>query len=233
MQGTSRDNRRRRLIDDPNDKAHGTPYGYRLGCRCERCRPADREYHREHARKVAELKLEKIKAEREKAAQQREDDFRAFPKPNPVKVEKQKKAAASRAKKTEKQVVVLNEYDRVNMTGHSVEYLTPHCAICGAVSPLNAHHVVFRSHGGTDGPTISLCGNGNTSGCHGLAHHNRLFFRFVPVPLDSSEFNRKELPGHTIAYGGGHWEYLITDEPTKVDDAMSSDGWRRLSASDD
>lgn len=230
MRTTSRDDRRRRLLDDPNDKAHGTIYGYRLGCRCERCGVADREYHREYARKVAERKLEKIKAEREKAAQQRENDFRAFPKPNHVKAEKQRKAAESKSKRAQtEKAVPLNEYDRANMAGYSVSYDPPRCAVCGNVSPLNAHHVVFRSHGGTDGPTITLCGNGNTSGCHGLAHHNRLFFRWVPVPVDAAEISRTVLSGRAIAHGGGHWEYLITDEPTKIDKAMSTnEGWRRL-----
>lgn len=237
MRTTSRDDRRRRLLDDPNDKAHGTPYGYRLGCRCERCRKADREYHREYERKATEKRLSQLKADREKAAQQREDEFRAFPKPNPVKAEKRAKAAASKAKQAAKarEPIPTNEYDRANMAGYSVSFDPPRCAVCGRVSPLNSHHVVFRSHGGTDGPTITLCGEGNNAKdadgrwyCHGLAHHGRLFFRYVAVPIDAADFNRGEIPGHTVAHGGGHWEYLKTDEPTKIDDAMSAGGWRRL-----
>lgn len=64
------------------------------------------------------------------------------------------------------------------------------CEVCGRVSPLNQHHIVFRSAGRLyrDGkelrkPTITLCGFGNNLKgpdgywCHGMAHHHRLHFR--------------------------------------------------------
>lgn len=90
---------------------------------------------------------------------------------------------------------------------------TDHCVICGRRWPLNQHHVVYRSQGQLvrDGrkvrkPTLTLCGSGNASGCHGLAHHHRLHFR----------------------YEDGHWLYLKTDEPVKYLQALEMDGWARL-----
>lgn len=99
----------------------------------------------------------------------------------------------------------------------------PFCAVCGRTHPLEQHHVVFRSAGkayGDDGrelekPTITLCGFGNNLRdadgryyCHGLAHARRLHFRWVDD-------------------GWGHWEYLVTDEPTDYLTALGMDGWRR------
>ena len=90
---------------------------------------------------------------------------------------------------------------------------TPVCAICGRRYPLNRHHIVKRSAGklfGEDGkevkkPTVVLCGMGNTSGCHGLAHQGKLHFRWV-----------------------GHWEYRISDEAVKYQDALGMDGWVKI-----
>lgn len=99
----------------------------------------------------------------------------------------------------------------------------PFCAVCGRTHPIEQHHVVFRSSGkayGDDGrelvkPTITLCGFGNNLRdadgryyCHGLAHARRLHFRWVDD-------------------GWGHWEYLVTDEPTDYLTALGMDGWRR------
>lgn len=124
--------------------------------------------------------------------------------------------------------MILNEYDRNNMNGASISYEPPHCAVCGRTSPLNLHHVVFRSHGGKEGPTIMLCGNGNSSGCHGLAHSGRLFFRWVKAPFwDTWNEGTRGALGMP-AIGGGHWECLVLDEPTKIETAWSMDGWRRL-----
>lgn len=39
------------LKADPNDKRHGTVYGYGCGCRCGRCKEAWKNYHRNHRRK--------------------------------------------------------------------------------------------------------------------------------------------------------------------------------------
>lgn len=96
-----------------------------------------------------------------------------------------------------------NLYQQALMDAPSVD--TECCAVCGR-HPVERHHVVFRSQGGTDGATITLCGRGNTSGCHGLAHAYMLHFR----------------------YEDG-WQYIRFDAPTKYDKALKADGWRWLS----
>ena len=92
------------------------------------------------------------------------------------------------------------------------------CEVCGRVSPLNQHHIVFRSagklyEGGVElrKPTITLCGFGNhlkgPDGywCHGMAHHHRLHFR----------------------NNHGTREYLITDRPMDEWSALQiEEGWR-------
>lgn len=102
------------------------------------------------------------------------------------------------------------------------------CAICGKTWPLNQHHIVKRSAGKMyrggielEKPTVTLCGSGNASGCHGLAHQNRLHFRWVESLQPSGEYG---LP----MIRGGHWEYILLDEPTKYSKALEMDGWRRL-----
>lgn len=100
------------------------------------------------------------------------------------------------------------------MEGPSV--IGDRCCVCGRAYPLNQHHVVRRSAGKLfmDGeevekPVITLCGWGNNlrgpdgMWCHGMAHANMLHFRYV-----------------------GRWEYLITREPTKYENALAIDGWR-------
>lgn len=121
-------------------------------------------------------------------------------------------------------VDTLPEILRPLMDGVSVTL--PFCAVCGRTYPLNQHHVVRKGAGKLfrDGieipkPTITLCGAGNTSGCHGLAHQNRLHFRWVRAE------GRKSRPH---SFGSGHWEYLVTDEPTKYQAALEMDGWRQL-----
>jgi hypothetical protein len=121
-------------------------------------------------------------------------------------------------------VDTLPEILRPLMEGTSVE--APCCAVCGRSWPLNRHHVVRRGAGRLyrDGievpkPTIMLCGSGNASGCHGLAHQNRLHFRWVRA---SDGFNRPR------PQGSGHWEYLVCDVPTKYATALSMGGWRPL-----
>lgn len=46
------------------------------------------------------------------------------------------------------------------------------CEGCGLNEATEAHHCQFRSRGGPDtlGNALHLCGRGNTSGCHGIAH---------------------------------------------------------------
>lgn len=93
------------------------------------------------------------------------------------------------------------------------------CLVCGAASPLDQHHVVPRSAGKAYDetgrelrkPTVTLCGPGNAGGCHGLAHGRKLHFRWA-------EGKNNE----------GHWEFLLTPNATKYQDALELDGWRRL-----
>lgn len=116
------------------------------------------------------------------------------------------------------------------MGGVSVE--TPYCCVCGRTHLLNRHHVVKRSAGNlyVDGvkmpkPTLMLCGNGNASGCHGLAHRNMLHFRWVRRDATNG-------PWYLTHVKGGHWEYLMTDEPCKYQEALKMDGWRPLVSMD-
>lgn len=85
-----------------------------------------------------------------------------------------------------------------------------YCAICHRPAN-NHHHVIQKGCGGLPKrverriPTIILCGDGNMSGCHKDAHDHRLHFRWRDG-----------------------WEYLRTDAPTKYQDALEMDGWKRL-----
>lgn len=81
------------------------------------------------------------------------------------------------------------------------------CCVCGATAT-NHHHVIPKGMGGSKLekriPTVPLCGMGNTSGCHGLAHSGRLFFD----------------------HRDGRWMYYESNEPTTLLAAMNDDeGW--------
>lgn len=80
----------------------------------------------------------------------------------------------------------------------------PWCVVCGKPAT-NLHHVIPKSHGGKDGPVLSLCGMGNASGCHGKFHSHLLHAR----------------------YADG-WEVLETDVPTKYQSALDMEGWRKI-----
>lgn len=109
-----------------------------------------------------------------------------------------------------------------------------HCPVCGRNHPLEQHHPVKRSAGElfengrkAKKPTITLCGFGNNlqdsdgrNYCHGLAHANMLHFRWVETAQTVKS------TGHVLT--GGHWEYLLCDEPTKYQTAIEMDGWRPL-----
>lgn len=86
------------------------------------------------------------------------------------------------------------------------------CAWCGSGWPLNQHHIVFRSRGELvrDGrrvekPTITLCGSGNTGGCHGKAHSGMLHFKY-----------------------DGRLMGLETERPVRYSEALKMDGWRAV-----
>lgn len=80
----------------------------------------------------------------------------------------------------------------------------PYCPFCGKPAQ-NRHHVIPRSHGGTKGATITVCGFGNASGCHGKLHSHLLHVRYTD-----------------------RWEYLETEKPTKYQKALEMEGWREL-----
>ncbi|MFQ9179678.1 MAG: hypothetical protein ACLR3C_06970 [Eggerthella lenta] len=100
------------------------------------------------------------------------------------------------------------------------------CCVCGKPAT-NKHHIVKRGAGKlvVNGrevakPTVRLCGMGNASGCHGEAHDGKLHFRWVEaVCADRSS-------GYVTT--GGHWEFLLLDEPAKYQDALAMDGWEAL-----
>ena len=97
---------------------------------------------------------------------------------------------------------IVNEYQKQLMDKPSIK--TVGCAICGRYMT-EEHHIVPRSQGGTKGPTVTLCGFGNTGGCHGAAHNHTLHFR----------------------YEDG-WQYLKTKEPVKYELALMMEGWRNV-----
>ena len=87
------------------------------------------------------------------------------------------------------------------------------CVVCGRNYPLNRHHIVRRGAGELyEGgrklpkPVVTLCGQGNTSGCHGKAHHEMLHFR-----------NDR-----------GLLEYIVLDQPPRYQEALEIDGWAPL-----
>lgn len=216
--------RRAEILSDPDDRAHGTATGYRYGCRCDRCREArKREKYGLYAamEDARREKMAAVIAEREdrKAAMEPEP---APSKPNPVRVAKHEKAVAQKRAKQPKEPL-LNEHEKRLMRGCSVKYDPPRCAVCGRTSPVEEHHVVKRSQGGKDGPTVMLCGFGNNLKdadgrfyCHGRAEHRMLHFRWV-----DGEY-----------FGDGWWEYLVTKVPMKYDLALMLGGWRRLGGRD-
>lgn len=113
-------------------------------------------------------------------------------------------------------VDTLPAYLRPLMRGVTVQ--APYCVVCGATSPLNQHHVVRRGAGkmylnGVEirKPTLTLCGNGNASGCHGKAHAQTLHFRWV----QSSEPSGEGFVGKQVTVTAGHWESMETVEPLK------------------
>lgn len=105
------------------------------------------------------------------------------------------------------------EWLRATMAAPSYESRA--CPVCGSPGPLERHHLVRRSQGGTDGPTVTLCHD-----CHMAVHAQRLHVRWVPVAHTA----------YGLAYGcsGGHYEYLQREGNTF--DLMGDPGWRMLNA---
>lgn len=100
----------------------------------------------------------------------------------------------------------MNEYQKRIMSMKSIDTLL--CPFCGEVAT-NCHYIVPRSQGGGKGPTVTVCGSGNTSGCYGRFHQHKLH----------------------LYVQNGRWIYHESTEPIKFDDALADTaGWRWLDA---
>lgn len=195
------------FLDDPDDKRHGAARGYQLGCRCDRCREAGREYSRRQKQRRYERYLEKAREGRT-----------------------QKPAKPKAKAKGRKDICTVPEFLRPLMGKPSLSNAHGRCCWCGRPAT-NRHHVVKRSAGTwvKDGrtitkPTILLCGEGNASGCHGKAHQGLLHFDWREAERDPVKSDLDPAP-----YGSGFWVGREFDEPTSQFEAMQvEEGWRRL-----
>lgn len=193
------------LMADPNDKRHGTNRGANLMCPCKLC-----------AEKRAELNAAALRRMR------RNDLDEKTGKPRRSRTVKPK---------ARKDVCTIAAMLLPMMGKPSIDNAEHFCCVCGKPAT-NRHHIVKRSAGKlvVDGieakkPTVRLCGDGNASGCHGLAHAGKLHFRWV----DEQAFRSVKANGMSAHYAiGGHWECLLLDEGTDYLTALSTDGWRRL-----
>lgn len=86
--------------------------------------------------------------------------------------------------------------------------ISPYCEFCGRPAQ-SKHHVIPRSRLGKVAdkvsPLFSVCGWGNSDGCHGKLHTGRLFVRW-----------------------NDGYECLESDVPISRDMAHSMDGWEIL-----
>lgn len=188
------------LMADPNDRRHGTKRGASLMCPCPLC-----------AAKRAEGNAERRRRDRDRKAAKH---ARRLPKPEP------------KPRRSPKDVCTIAAMYLPMMGKPSIDNEARVCCVCGKPAT-DKHHIVKRSAGilvrlglVVKKPTVRLCGCGNASGCHGLAHANRLHFRWAEAVCTEKS------SGYVTT--GGHWEYLLTDEPTKYQEALGVDGWRPL-----
>lgn len=184
------------LMADPEDRRHGTKRGASLMCPCPRCAEAR-----------ARMNAERRERDRAKRARMKP----SYPPPR---------------RKPSKDVCTVDAILLPMMGKPSIDNEAHVCCICGKPAT-DKHHIVRRGAGKLvrDGrevakPTVRLCGSGNASGCHGLAHAGMLHFRWAATVRKDTR------TGNVIM--GGHWEYLLTDEPTKYQTALAMDGWRPL-----
>lgn len=112
---------------------------------------------------------------------------------------------------------------------HAPSIITPgYCSVCGHYPANNQHHMVRRNAGELyvqghklPKPTITLCGSG-VSGCHGLAHQNRLHFRWIPETREVQDGAGSHF------FPSGHLEFISLDKPTDYLTALGMDGWKPL-----
>ncbi|MBX9032648.1 hypothetical protein [Gordonibacter massiliensis (ex Traore et al. 2017)] len=195
------DEHRADLMADPDDRRHGTARGAGLMCPCPAC-----------SEKRAEINAERRERDRKKRAAKVKASYQRPPR--------------KRHRKPSKDVCTVDAILLPMMGKPSVDNEARVCCICGAPAT-DRHHIVRRGAGKLvrDGrevakPTIRLCGDGNAGGCHGKAHAGMLHFRWV----GTEQTDRRT--GNVLV--GGHWEFLETDEPTKYQTALETDGWRPL-----
>ncbi|MDU2821469.1 MAG: hypothetical protein E7C06_04360 [Eggerthella lenta] len=195
------------LMADPGDKRHGTRRGVELGCRCRLC-CAERERLNAKRREDGRAKAAEARAKRELKA--------SYPKPQ----------ARRKPRKPSKDVCTVDAILLPMMGKPSIDNEERACCVCGRPAT-NLHHIVRRGAGKlvvngreVKKPKARLCGDGNASGCHGLAHANMLHFRWAEtVCVDRSS-------GYVTT--GGHFERILLDEPAKYQDALAMDGWEAL-----
>lgn len=85
------------------------------------------------------------------------------------------------------------------------------CAVCGGRAT-NQHHVIPRGAGGTGSkelealiPTVSLCGMGNVTGCHGAVHKGRIEFDY-DEERQLWKWRRKGATAWHACHGQVHWK---------------------------
>lgn len=193
------------LMADPDDRRHGTRRGAELMCPCPRC-----------SEKRSEINAERREKDRAKRAAR-------------VKLSRPKPRLKNR--NLSKDVCTVDAILLPMMGKPSIDNAARVCCICGKPAT-DKHHIVRRGAGKlvlngreVKKPTVRLCGDGNASGCHCLAHANRLHFRWAEtVCADKSS-------GYITT--GGHWEYLLLVVPTKYQTALEMDGWKPVRSLDD
>lgn len=72
----------------------------------------------------------------------------------------------------------------------------------GTMARIERHHIVPRSQGGQDGPTITVCGWGNMAHCHKLLHQHVIHLHWT----------------------GDEWLWVMTP-PCKHEKALQFSGW--------
>ena len=187
------------LMANPLAWRHGRRRGAEQMCPCPRC-----------SEKRAEINAERRERDRARRAE------RAA----------KRRPAAPRPRKPSKDVCTVDAILLPMMGKPSIDNEERACCVCGRPAT-NLHHIVRRGAGKlvvngreVKKPKARLCGDGNASGCHGLAHANMLHFRWAEtVCVDRSS-------GYVTT--GGHFERILLDEPAKYQDALAMDGWEAL-----
>lgn len=97
----------------------------------------------------------------------------------------------------------MNELQRKLLDKPPIE--APWCPFCGRPWQ-SRHHIVPRSQGGEKGPTVTVCGIDNVTGCHGDFHRSKKHLRW-----------------------NNGWEYLSLRSPVRYEVALEMNGWKKVS----